>query len=1011
MINSVDPYLASTFMTHFETKQQLKDWVHVFLGLDLPDTFIDPDSNSSPIDWMFETYQIYKKNLGGKIPSVIVVSSRESYKTLTESIWGIIAMVHFKASLAHMAAIVPQATAAQKYIQSFLRKIEKYTAYHGLNQTSSNAKEIVIKHPDGTDAYMKIIVCTLTGANSSHTNLMCIAGKTNIFIRDKNPNSNRDRIKINASKLFSRLSNGEQIEILSFNHETGKMEFKLIKNWFNNGKKALVDITLQSGKKVTTTPDHKFFNGEEYQEAQELLHKNVYFLNRVKSFEQDDKYSTTINVPIIKYQEPTHQNEFEQLLIGGLLGDMSVYTRHYPKSKEQYGNPMIYFNHGIGQRQYADWKANLLQKFLPIVPTNVISGYTNKPIVGYRSSHVALLKPWGNFRSCFFNLDHIEALGLAIWFMDDGSMSSGGFRLHTESFTIEQQIQLKEILFSKFDITVTISSFAKKDGRQFNYLSGSVTEGYKLYQIISKYLLPSMEYKFKDLLTKSIKKCHNCESKFLAKLTSNRALYCGNETCQAVRNKILKKDTIINIAPAKYNRSVYDFTVPDNHNYFANGILVHNCIDEIDTIRSAEGVRAYKEASLIPGVFDGQFPLTVKTSTMKFPGGLFSKELELAKSKKWPIYRWNLLDITEHCKAERCLPDEPKEFRYVGLSLPLTIIEQDEYGRMLEKDQANYEHVELMKGCINCQLAPVCRGRLHGRKPEDHGGLWKPIDFTITQFEKTDPDMAEAQLLCWKPSSQGMVYPRFIDKEDGTGNTYTLEQAWEVYTGTIPVKKVSHDQLIKEMVKNGIRFYCGVDWGSTHAFAISVGAIMPNKEFWIVDSYSVPGLEFAQMMDLAESVRDMYNRPHSWFCDTSAPMFIKEFKKSKMPCPKFTKDVMGGISCIRTQIVNGKGHRSLKVIKSEKTQTALKMFAEHCFKLDTIGNPTQDPDDGEFADFGDSLRYMGQCLFKPKSKNYVAQDYEPKQTPFQELTAAHLETRPDPSSFIVDSDLLTDFGA
>jgi hypothetical protein len=608
MIDPVDPYLAATFLTHFETKRQLKDWIHVFLGLDLPDSYIDPDSNSSPIDWMFDTYQIYKKNEGSKAPSIIVVSSRESYKTLTESIWGIIAMVHFKATLAHMAAIVPQATAAQKYIQTFLRKIEKYTEYHGLVQTSSNAKEIVMKHPDNTDAYMKIIVCTLTGANSSHTNILSV--------------------------------------------------------------------------------------------------------------------------------------------------------------------------------------------------------------------------------------------------------------------------------------------------------------------------------------------------------------------------------------------------------------------DEIDTIRSAEGVRAYKEAQMIPGVFAGQFPLTIKTSTMKFPGGLFSKEMDLAKLKNWPVFKWNILDITEHCPSTRCLPENPKEARYVCRSLPLSTITPEEYSHLLEKEQENYQPVDLMKGCTTCSLAPVCQGRLHYRNPEDTGGLWKPIDFTISQFDKTDPDMAEAQLLCRKPSSAGMVYPRFVDKEDGTGNTYTLEQAWEAFTGEVlpPKKRISHDQLVKKMVENGVRFYCGVDWGFTHAFSISVGAMLPNKEFWIIDGYSVPGLEFEQMMDLAMTVRDKY-RPHSWFCDTAQPMFIKAFKKNKMPCPKFTKDVLGGISTIRGQIINAKGFRSLKVIKSDRTAIALKMFAEHCFKLDTLGNVTQEPDDGEYADWADGLRYMGQNLFKPKGKNYVAQDHEPQQTPFTELTAAHLNTRPDPSSFVVDSDLLTDFGA
>lgn len=563
MNKQIDENLAKTFLVKFGSKEQLRDWTFNFIGLDFPVGWVDPDSNSSPIDWMWSVYQMYEKNECNKAPSVIIISSRESYKTLTQAVMSVILMVHFHATIAHLAAIVPQAQAAQRYIASFLRKIAPYLEHHHMELNSQNAKEVSIKNPDGSVSLMKIIVCTLTGANSSHTNIL-------------------------------------------------------------------------------------------------------------------------------------------------------------------------------------------------------------------------------------------------------------------------------------------------------------------------------------------------------------------------------------------------------------------NC-DEIDTIRSGEGRHAYKEAQLIPGVFNGQFPLTVKTSTLKFSGGLFQKEIDLAHTHKWPVWKWNIIDITEYCPPERHQPKGKKEIRYIGKRLPLANLTQDQYDLLMDKEKENYDKVKAMAGCATCPLLPVCRSRLANRPKTDVGGLYKPIDFTIQQFQKTDPDMAEAQLMTWKVSTQGLVYGRFLEKEDGTGNTYTLSQAFEVFTGSKAPASISLKDLILTLQNRGIRFYVGGDFGSTHAFALVVSCVLPNGEWWLVDSYSVPQLEFDQMMDLAMQVRDIY-KPIKYHMDTAQPMFIKAFNKNRMPCANFKKDVQGGIGCVRTQIINAKGKRSLKVIKHERNELLLTMFREHSFKLDTLGNVTQDPDDSEVADIGDSLRYSGQNLFAPKGK-------------------------------------------
>src|SRR5205807_160032 len=104
-----------------------------------------------------------------------------------------------------------------------------------------------------------------------------------------------------------------------------------------------------------------------------------------------------------------------------------------------------------------------------------------------------------------------------------------------------------------------------------------------------------------------------------------------------------------------------------------------------------------------------------------------------------------------------------------------------------------------------------CKTRLAHRPDNAKGGLYKPISVVINNFKKITPDMGEAQLMCWKPSSKGLVYPRF-ETTINTGNVITLEKAYETLFGETK-KKVNELELLLAMHNLGINFYAGVDWG------------------------------------------------------------------------------------------------------------------------------------------------------------------------------------------------------
>jgi hypothetical protein len=419
----------------------------------------------------------------------------------------------------------------------------------------------------------------------------------------------------------------------------------------------------------------------------------------------------------------------------------------------------------------------------------------------------------------------------------------------------------------------------------------------------------------------------------------------------------------------------------------SNHTLFFAC-DEVDVVQYPQ---AFEEAKMIPGVQNGKFPITLYTSTRKFAFGLMQKEIERAQENGHPIRHWNILDVTEHCSPKRNKKDQGTVKRYIAKNLPLLQISPEEHLSLPEEKRDGYEAIEAYVGCVDCKLLPVCKTRLANRPENDRGGLWKPIDFTINQFSKIEPDMAEAQLLCWKPSSTGLVYPRF-DQTEGE-NTITVSNAYYQLMGD-EKPDVTLPELILKMSELGIQFYVGGDWGFRHNFALIVGAILPSGDFWIVECFVMAGLEFPEMMKYSEYIRDKY-MPRKWFMDTAQPMFIKSFKKAGMPCKEFKKDVSGGISSIRGQIIDASGRRRLKVLLTEENRHIIKGFHSHHFRTDAAGNITAEPDDENHADALDSLRYMGQNLFATKG-GLVAPDLREREQDILKTRSSLPQFQPGP---------------
>ncbi len=384
------------------------------------------------------------------------------------------------------------------------------------------------------------------------------------------------------------------------------------------------------------------------------------------------------------------------------------------------------------------------------------------------------------------------------------------------------------------------------------------------------------------------------------------------------------------------------------------------CADELDVVQYPH---AFEEAKLIPGPDRGRMPLTIFTSTRKFAFGLMQKEIENAEKNERPIRHWNIIDVTEKCQPNRHRPEEPKVKQYISRSLPLKQITPKAFEELKDEDKGKYEAIDAYAGCLECPLLPVCKTRLANRPEADVGGLYKSIDHVINTFKSTNPDIAEAQLMCWKPGSLGVIYGRF----DMAENTLTVEQAYRAFTGDEPPPDLSLSDLIEQLHRREIPFYVGGDWGYRHNYALIASAMLPNGDWWLFETFAMSELEFEDQLKYAKIFRDKY-RPKRWFMDPAYPGNLKTFTKNGMPCKDFKKDIMFGIESVRGQVVNATNRRRLRVILSPDNGNDFLVsgFRMHHFMTDAQGRITTKPDDEEFADVMDSLRYLGQNLFPPK---------------------------------------------
>ena len=226
------------------------------------------------------------------------------------------------------------------------------------------------------------------------------------------------------------------------------------------------------------------------------------------------------------------------------------------------------WGHGAKQAAYGDWKASLFANVTVSRSTNAKGAVFHdvQPLAELAELREAVYVGGKKVLSDDY-LKRLTPLSLAIWYMDDGgfTLRSKGLQQRTEGGSGRSEICVEALsprqpgsapLVSGRHVGHRCRSSIARGVRQMAILQFPTAETAKFHALIAPFVHPSMEYKL---------------------LPKYRGRF-GVEPVFAAPRQVLMPMRIANIAVKPQTRSMhrFDIEVGGTHNYFVDGVMVHN---------------------------------------------------------------------------------------------------------------------------------------------------------------------------------------------------------------------------------------------------------------------------------------------------------------------------------------------------------------------------------------------------------------------------------------------------
>lgn len=405
----------------------------------------------------------------------------------------------------------------------------------------------------------------------------------------------------------------------------------------------------------------------------------------------------------------------------------------------------------------------------------------------------------------------------------------------------------------------------------------------------------------------------------------------------------------------------------------ANGLHCSMMVmDELDLTAQA----IISEAAMIPapGKERGEPAMVLMTSSRKFATGPVQAAIDTAHKTGMQIRHWNVIDVTRACPPERHRPDLPKLKVYYSND-SLTTISPEEYNDLPEESRKEFKEDDAYEGCLkNCRIFAMCRGRLATEQKSDTT-LLRYVEDTQDMFMgQPDVEKAQAQLMCWKPSRAGMIYPRL----NRDMHLISARQIAEIMTGDEFPAAFGKGELVRWLKTQDVRYFVGLDHGFNHCFAGVLG-VKWGAYIFIIDAFEIPGLELDGKIRLMETRYKEFDPVV--FADTSHPGDNKSIAKHGFKMRKWEKkpnSVVDGIGVVRMKLNPVLSKRpEMYFLKGDLgVEVLFDRLLKYAWVIDVnTGEPTSEPNEAN-DDGCDALRYCVMNVFAPKGAVKVAPEEE-----------------------------------
>ena len=348
-------------------------------------------------------------------------------------------------------------------------------------------------------------------------------------------------------KIGKIVNQRQDVEVLSYDPESGRIVPRRIVNWFNNGRtEQFLQFTVAksggNGKaQFAATENHLIRTPGGWREAGELI--------------PGDR---------VALAEPWRlSGQQMELILGALMGDGNLSPNLRGRSGTRFR-----MGHGAKQAAYLDWKVSLLGNIGYALSSNakgaVFADLT--PLPELAELREAVYFGDGKKHLSWEYLKALTPLALAVWYMDDGcfTVRSKGVQERTQGGTgrIEICVQamspgsrerLAGYLRDTHQLDVKVVT---RGSRSQAILQFTTAASEKFQKLVAPYIHPSMEYK----LLPRFRGQFRVEPEFVS------------AEMRLVPARILD----IHVKPPTRSMNRFDIEVEGSHNYFVDGVMVHN---------------------------------------------------------------------------------------------------------------------------------------------------------------------------------------------------------------------------------------------------------------------------------------------------------------------------------------------------------------------------------------------------------------------------------------------------